>query len=387
MLARSAETSNNYERNNPSQDISTSAGPAQHNAYGIDQEEIDRLIAQQQAGSAEDFEFSRNIEDENVIGEPERVGSLMDQSEIDRMIQQGVPHRAQSPQNSPQKSPGMGLGQNEIDQLFSGKSAQAMKDPNASVNKNPFAEVERGVGDLAQDEIDRLFSGGGTASPKQEAKKQQISIADIPETGDLDQAAIDALFAQASGKPKAVSPANDQSAIATKEGEPANAIVPRVKEIPNAFGAKTLSPQDFSSKKVLKAWSNPNVTGVRQARFFLPNQVHENETALNAIMRLFALARAFRNIPSGKSHDEIAAFSNRFGQNTNIYLTRDEALPVRIQVSGINTFSIYNRFEDSKQTYTINSFLPGSGGQSRRWVDWFSANYDPETLQQISLLS
>ena len=224
----------------------------------------------------------------------------------------------------------------------------------------------------------------------------------------LDQSSVDALIAQqlASGiqkKPAApggdllsqvglaadggVMDQGDVDKLINQQPNKGRSVVKRVKQIPNPLGARTLGLHEIEEKKLLRSHANSSVTGMRRPRWFTPQRAETYDTALTAIERLFALANQFRDSNTDNSYDEIASVANKFGQDTTIALTRDRAKPVRIRIKGIQTCNAYKRMVESSHTYDVDRFAPNEGPMCRRWVDWFTTNFDDETLQGLSGLT
>jgi len=216
----------------------------------------------------------------------------------------------------------------------------------------------------------------------------------------MSQADIDALINQRAAaisgekpRPRASQtphPARGQHQIDAMLGQAApshSQVARRIPQVPNALGARTLSPEDYRGNKVLRSERNGVVTGMRKYKFSLPGDVSLDETALNAIQRLFSLANAFREIHSDSRVNEVARVSNKFGHSAVIAITKNPAKPVRIRMGGILTYNAYNKFVETQQTYYVDKFVPHRDGLSRRWVDWFTFQFDTDTLETLMQLN
>ena len=351
-------------------------------------------------------------------------GGLLDQSGVDDLIAgRGEPQASSADAASAPESnapAGGSLDQDAIDQLFAGKSGGgALPVPVAGKEKaeedsaQTFSVAQKreepapSSGILDQDAIDALIAKTPAAAPPQTIPDGAGSLphsagsgeansagtgASSAAAGSLDQSAIDQLIASVSS-PDTVKagaaasgfvPPNNPAPV--QPAQPSQALVPHVPQVPNPLGAKTLGRFQLEGKKLLRTGVNAEVTGLRRSHYRLPHQIHNHDAALNAVLRLFSLAKAFREVGRG-NHDPLGTFPNKFGHSTEIALTADQNNPVRITMKGLTKINTLRKYVETEEVFDVNYFSPAMGSQTRRWVDWFSTHYDMDTLQQIGQLS
>ena len=281
--------------------------------------------------------------------EPEPSGDALDQAAIDQLMQQ----QSAPAQTSKAESSGGALDQADIDRMFQSTkpSVKPAEEADSTTADSSTQSEPNFEGALTQDELDRYLA----------AKNDEASAPAGAETA-------------------------DQPTAPTGQ-TPAKAPPPPAKPVPNALGARTLSPHDLKSLRVLKTGVNSEVTGIRRGAHYLPEEWAVNTAAHNAIQRLFALASGFRGVARKNRYDKVASVVNKFGAEAVILLTKSELHPIRVQIKDIPTFNLYNKFESTEQSYLVDHFTPNSGATAKRWVKWFAAHFEPETLESLSQLS
>jgi len=364
------------------------AAPETSAGGSLDQSAIDALMNQQQEpagteaqnnGALDQSAIDALMNQPSAAPEPSSDSGALDQAAIDALMNQ------QATPATPEPSDSGALDQSAIDALMNQPSAapeppsdsgaldqaaiDALMNQQSAAATPPAAEA---LGDLLdQDGIDALIARHATGEIPRSAPPEQADLlarVGLPEVegGMLDQNAVDALIQQT---PTAAPP-------------PAK----RVDQVPNPLGARTIDPRELGGKMV-RSWTNPEVTRVRRSRFFLPEQVQNQNTAIEAIERLFTLANAFRDGHGENQANQVATVPNRFGQQTTIAVTRDRAKPVHIQIDGIQACNSYQKFVETSHTYRVDRFTPNQGSLSKHWVDWFTTHYDPDTLANLSNLT
>jgi len=345
----------------------------------LDQDAIDALMKQGQPA---------NEAEATPEPEPAETSGSLDQDAIDALMKQGQP--AQAPDAAAEPEPAEPSG--SLDQA----AIDALMKQNAS--PQPAAGD---AGNMDQAAIDALLAGQQTRAPSPPADAGPAAIGEMLEQNDIDAliqqhasggipretAAPESPLAQI-GLPDVTGGAMDQDAVdQLLEDRPATHLpAKKPARVPNPLGAATLSPEEIGGK-MIKSWTNSSVTGIRRSRFFTSDQVETQGNAIEAIERLFTLANAFRDSRSDQQRDDIASVANRYGQQATIQLTRDRTKPIRIKVDGIKTLNTYQKLVETSQTYHVDRFVPNQGSLSRHWVDWFTTNFDSETLQNLSSLT
>jgi len=363
----------------------------------LDQAAIDRMLqaekeapdeaAAASSGALDQAAIDRMLQAEKEAPEKAAAASsgALDQAAIDRMLQA----QKEAPEKAAEASSGA-LDQAAIDRQSQGNGAKA--------------EPAGASGGMDQEEIDRLMAArADSTAPMDQAEIDRLmadqSATPPPETGDdtvfpgaLTQSELDKYLAEMqradqggeklTRAQKAI--AARAPAVIEKPPPPPPAPVPPV---PNALGARTLSPYEFKAKRVLKTAVNPSVTGIRRGAMYLPDDLNRNAVALNAIQRLFALASAFRGVTPKRRFDRVASVPSKFGADAAIMLTRSESHPVQIQLKGLPAFNGYQKFEEADHVYAVDHFKPNSGVTAKRWVHWFATHFERETLESLSQLS
>jgi hypothetical protein len=356
------------------------------------QDEIDALLAQQSkpaapapSGPMGQDEIDALLAQQSKPAAPAPSGP-MGQDEIDALLAQQSKPAAPAPAGE-----GGQLDQAAIDALFGQQQAKPAPPPAPEIS---------GGGQLDQSAIDALLA-------QQQAKPAPQPAPEISGGGQLDQSAIDALLAQQAQATKPTAPVSesselDQSAIdqlmaqqaveqTSPDDSPRPVDKPRqealsswIEQIPNQLGARTLAPTDLQNNKRIKGQRNSKVTGVRRSVFYLPDTILAQEAAMQALQKLFGMADQFRSEGSENRYANVASVSNRWGLETEISLTRIPQKPVRIKMKNVPAFNKMEKFMSADQVYLVDRFVPNSGGNSKRWVDWFVMNYETQALEDLA---